>query len=383
MRILYGVVGEGMGHATRSRVVLEHLLSSGHEIQVMVSGRAHRLLKKAFKNRIGISIEEIHGLSLVIDEGEIDKSETLKENLEALPQGLKHNLSLVKKVADGFNPEAVISDFESWAFFYGRAHGLPVISIDNMQVLNRCAHDDDVTLSKAKGFRIAKLAVKAKLPGAYHYLVTSFFFPRVRKKNTTLVPPILRDNVLAAKRVRGNHVLVYQTAGTSTELVPLLQRFPDVEFRVYGFERDGVEKNVEHRPFSEIGFINDLRTARAVVANGGFSLMGEAVYVGVPMLSLPIAGQFEQTLNALYLDKEGYGRFAEVLDDEVLKEFLDDTDRYELALEKFPREENSILFGCLDELLRDICILEPAKNELSAENLGSYDPYPLDDETDN
>ena len=40
MKIIYGVVGEGMGHATRSRVILEHLLSEGHEICVVVSGRA-------------------------------------------------------------------------------------------------------------------------------------------------------------------------------------------------------------------------------------------------------------------------------------------------------------------------------------------------------
>ena len=32
MRILYGVVGEGMGHATRSRVVIAHLLEQGHEV---------------------------------------------------------------------------------------------------------------------------------------------------------------------------------------------------------------------------------------------------------------------------------------------------------------------------------------------------------------
>lgn len=40
MRILYGVVGEGMGHATRSRVVIEHLLAAGHRLHVVVSGRA-------------------------------------------------------------------------------------------------------------------------------------------------------------------------------------------------------------------------------------------------------------------------------------------------------------------------------------------------------
>ena len=39
MRILYGVVGEGMGHATRSSVLLEHLTKQ-HEVHVVVSGRA-------------------------------------------------------------------------------------------------------------------------------------------------------------------------------------------------------------------------------------------------------------------------------------------------------------------------------------------------------
>ncbi|HZY04720.1 MAG TPA: glycosyltransferase family protein, partial [Anaeromyxobacteraceae bacterium] len=40
MRILYGVVGEGMGHALRSRVVLDELTRE-HQVQVVVSGRAH------------------------------------------------------------------------------------------------------------------------------------------------------------------------------------------------------------------------------------------------------------------------------------------------------------------------------------------------------
>jgi uncharacterized protein (TIGR00661 family) len=38
MKILYGVVGEGMGHAMRSRVVLDHLTQQ-HDVQVVVSGR--------------------------------------------------------------------------------------------------------------------------------------------------------------------------------------------------------------------------------------------------------------------------------------------------------------------------------------------------------
>ncbi|MEM6729994.1 MAG: glycosyltransferase family protein, partial [Myxococcota bacterium] len=65
MRILYGVVGEGMGHATRSRVIIDHLLSRGHEVHVVVSGRAHRFLTESFAARDGFTIDEIHGLHLV------------------------------------------------------------------------------------------------------------------------------------------------------------------------------------------------------------------------------------------------------------------------------------------------------------------------------
>ncbi len=48
MKILYGVVGEGMGHAMRSRVVLEHLVAQGHELEIMASGRATDFLSKRF-----------------------------------------------------------------------------------------------------------------------------------------------------------------------------------------------------------------------------------------------------------------------------------------------------------------------------------------------
>lgn len=381
MRILYGVVGEGMGHATRSRVVIERLLAWGHEVKVVVSGRAHGFLKERFQDRRHLSIEEIHGLHLVIEDNELDKSESLWSNLEDAPQGIRKNVEVYRKVVASFEPEVVISDFESWAYLFGRRHDIPVISIDNMQVLNRCAHDAEVTEQKSLAFRIARFAVKSKLPGAYHYLVTSFFFPRVRKKKTTLVGPILRPEILSARREPGEHVLVYQTAATNTQLVPMLKTLP-YEFRVYGMGREGSEGNVTLRPFSEPGFIDDLRTARAVIAGGGFSLMGEAVHLHVPMLSVPIEGQYEQVLNGRYLDKLGYGRFSRELERDLVEDFLARSDEYQHNLERYPSPDNEMLFGCLAELLRDVSLDEPPPARLEAEAMGKWEPVEddLDDE---
>lgn len=384
MRILYGVVGEGMGHATRSRVTLEHLLSRGHEIRVVVSGRAHRFLTQRFEGREGITFEEIHGLHMDYGDNRFLLGSSVWTNLGQAPAGLLRNVEVYGKMAvQGFHPDLVVSDFESWAYTYGLAHNLPVVDIDNQQVINRCRHDPSLLKGRHMNFLLTKVAVKAKLPWAYHYLVTSFFFPPVRKRRTTLVPPILRPEILAARREPGAHVLVYQTSTSSQTLVPALKSLP-WDFRVYGMGRTGTEGNVTFKAFDETGFVDDLRTARCLVSGGGYSLMGEAVHLHVPVLSVPVQKQFEQELNALYLRKLGYGESAEVLDAATIGGFVERSAEHVAALEAgYVPRDNGILFGCVDEICDRVEAGLPRPDRLATEGLGAWDPISaLDDEPD-
>ncbi len=369
MRILYGVVGEGMGHATRSRVVLEHLLASGHQLRVMVSGRAQRFLAERFADRPGVTIQEIAGLHMVYEDNEVKRRRSLASNLAGARDGLRTNLTRYRRTLGDYMPELVISDFESWAWRFGRKHRIPVVSIDNMQVINRCRHDDFTTDGRSADFRLAKLAVKAKLPGCYHYLVSSFFFPPVRKRYTSLVPPILRPEILAAEREPGEHVLVYQTADSNSRLLPLLRGLP-YRFRLYGMNRDEQLDNVTLCSFSEQGFVDDLRRARAVIAGGGYSLMGEAVHLRVPMLAVPLVGQYEQELNARYLHSLGYGRFTEALTEDAVRAFLEGTSDHQAALMQYRPRDNSMLLRLVDELIERVRLGEPRPSTLDGESLG-------------
>jgi uncharacterized protein (TIGR00661 family) len=235
----------------------------------------------------------------------------------------------------------------------GKHHEIPVISIDNMQIINRCELDIAVPSEDEDDFQLAKAIVKGKLPGCYHYLITSFFFPPVRKERTSLYPPILRPQIFEATPTRGDHLLVYQTSTTNDALLKILEE-AGVPCRVYGFGRSETLGRLELRPFSEDGFIEDLASCRGVLATGGFSLMGEAVYLGKPLLAVPLRKQFEQLLNALYLKKLGYGEFHEHLNPEAVRGFCSRLDGYSEALKAHEQQGNTKILGSLDRLLEEV-----------------------------
>ena len=360
MRILYGVVGEGMGHAMRSRVVLDHLTST-HEVQVVVSGRAYDYLKARAAETVarsgrGPEVKKIWGYSIVYEDNEVDTFRTLLANVKGAVSGWPENVRAYFEVADRFSPDVVISDFESWSYLFAKNRRIPVISLDNIQMVNRCTHAPAIIADHENDFRIAKAVVKPKVAGAFAYLITTFFYPPVRKARTTLHPPILRPEILAAAPGDGDHLLVYQTSTSNSALPEILSR-SGRECRIYGLRRDltseVVEGNLRYRPFSETGFIDDLRTARGVIASGGFTLMGEAVYLRRPMLAIPVRKQFEQLLNARYLEAEGYGLAAEELTAPRLGEFLERLPDFANALASYRQDGNREILAKLDAVLAD------------------------------
>jgi uncharacterized protein (TIGR00661 family) len=116
---------------------------------------------------------------------------------------------------------------------------------------------------------------------------------------------------------------MYQTSSTLKTVKETLHQFPQEKFLVYGMNKDEQDKNITFKPFSEAGFIQDLASAKAVIANGGFSFISEAVYLKKPVYSFPINKQFEQWMNAAYIDKLGYGKHCNSLNADDLKAFLE------------------------------------------------------------
>ncbi|HNW91877.1 MAG TPA: glycosyltransferase family protein [bacterium] len=381
MNILYGVVGEGMGHATRSEAVIRHLLACGHKLVILASGKAEPYLRTAFAGCDAAQVDAIRGSFIRYDGNAVDRSATVLAALKALPTAAVVNFAELKKLnASAALPEqafdAVVTDFETLAHLYGKLKRLPVINIDNMSIITRCDHRA-LDLPARTGFdrAVAAMITEGKVLASSQYLITTFFYPPLRDRcrtNTRLVPPILRDEIFAtAAALRrgeipvGDEVLVYHTSATFAPLLAALDA-AGVRGNVYGFDPAAYAGRYRHltlKPRGREPFFTDFARAAAVITGGGFSLISEAVHLGKPVLSLPLAGQFEQQLNARYLEQLGYGMHADgdaVTADPAgfrarLDAFLANLPRYRANLAQYatehPQADNTAVFAALDELL--------------------------------
>ncbi|MHC4558124.1 MAG: glycosyltransferase family protein, partial [Planctomycetota bacterium] len=164
--------------------------------------------------------------------------------------------------------------------------------------------------------------------GAVAYVIVNFFEAPLRIDSAVLAPPIVRPVVALLKATPGEHILLYSTTGTEQEqLLNILQKFAGQKFYIYGFNKSAEYQNCIFKKRSTEVFLADLAGSRGVIASAGFSLVSECMYLRKKMLLLPLAGQYEQIINAHYIQKLGLGISAERLDETILAQFLEELDK--------------------------------------------------------
>ena len=72
------------------------------------------------------------------------------------------------------------------------------------------------------------------------------------------------------------------------------------------------------------------------------------------MLALPLAGQFEQEMNARYLERLGYGTAATALDEPSLKRFLDNESGHAEALAGYEQDGNKETLQAVNQAIDEI-----------------------------
>jgi uncharacterized protein (TIGR00661 family) len=352
--LFFALCGEGMGHATRSWPVIRHF-SERYEVHVFAGGRVHEYLVSRVEH-----LHWIQTLALVYRDNRVDVGASVRTNFAHLAQIIWSFVKFIS-LALALRPHVLVTDFEAISTYASFPLRLKTVAFDNQHILRRAAVRYPARYERDA--RAASRAIFWTVPWANRYVISTFFLAPITRPHTRIVPPVVRPEVLELSPVAGDTVLVYQTSDSNRRLVPVLNQV-DARFVVYGLHRDQEIGNCTLRAFSEVRFLEDLARARAVITNGGHTLITEALALGKPVLCEPVLGQFEQALNALVIDELGYGAAVDCLTPDAVRSFLAAVDRHARTIrERYPAADNAIALQGLEDAIHE---LSPLLREVMA-----------------
>ena len=348
--IFYAVGGEGMGHATRSEAVIQHLLLQGHNIVIFSYDGAFEYLNEIFKtNKNVLEFVKIIGINFVYEENEFKLGRTIINESTKLQSFFIKNIFVFLNKIIKYNPNLIITDFEPISNNAARLLKIPLICIDNITFITKCQIGNK--FKNSIGSKFSEQIIN-NYYGDYNFITTIFDAPLKEKyKNKTyLVGPVIRDCFINTKKINKNFVLVYQTSKSNNKLSGILKQ-SDEKYIIYGFNKDCTDKNLTFKKPSRDEFARDLMSCKAIITNGGFTLISEAAALKKPIYSIPIKRQIEQEINGYSIEKSGFGIYSKEINKNDLKQFLDNLDKYRKNLSRIKYPKNG-LFSLLDKKIK-------------------------------
>jgi uncharacterized protein (TIGR00661 family) len=351
MRIVYGVHGYGLGHATRALGVLPEL-KQRHEVLVLAGGDAYQALAP-----LG-PVTQIPTLTYVYRKsGRVATPETLHENAERIWDLISHGDThrRVLRALRDFQPDLAICDVEPWTHQVAARLGIPRISFDHFGILAYCKPPMPWP-DRIRCFR--DIAIYRALTGRpERVIVSSFYDAPTLFPSARCVGALLRDDVFKSKAARGDYLLAYFNKGDHqyTPHVEEALQQAGLPVLVYGTSRAGTDGRVTYRRPGNITFLEDLARCRAVLSTAGNQLVGEALYFRKPILVHP-ERSVEQRLNAAAVARLGFGEETrhESISARTIQQFLRNAPAYEGAASGLVRDGRADALSAIESFAAEL-----------------------------
>ncbi|MBP3192330.1 glycosyltransferase family protein [Natronogracilivirga saccharolytica] len=293
MKLLYGIQGTGNGHISRARTFLPEFRKHA-EVDILISGHSYDCIPGEQPDY------NLKGLSYAFGKnGGID---FLKSIYRLRPLRFLQDIHSL----DTQKYDLVISDFEPISAWSARRAGIPSVGLSH-----QASFLSDLTPRPKKrsiaGEAIFSWYAPCDYPAGFHYLSYEDF----------IYPPVIREeirnlrlnlhSVPQKKLYEREHATVYLPAYHESVLMKYLKNITDIDWHVFSKTADqpGTYGHIHVYPVSEDGYLNSLSSASYVLCGAGFEAPSEAIYLGIPLLVIPMRGQYEQWCNAAALQKMG------------------------------------------------------------------------------
>lgn len=318
MRILFVVQGEGRGHLTQALSLRQKLGAEGHEVVAALVGKSPaRCLPYFFLRKIGVPIHTFESPNFLptAQNKQVHLTRSVAYNLLRLPKYMRSMHFIARMIRDT-QADVVVN-------FYELLTGLTYALFRPKAAMVCVAHQylflhPDFRFPTGCALPLASLRFFTRLTavGATRKLALSFRkMPEVTGKGLVVVPPLLRQEVLNQRPLRGNYLHGYLlNSGFSEEVQHWHAKHPEVGLHFFWDKRganaeERVDDTLSFHALDDQLFVQYMAGAKAYATTAGFESVCEAMFLDKPVLMVPT--HIEQRCNAYDASLSGAGIISE------------------------------------------------------------------------
>ena len=186
-RILYGLCGEGLGHASRSRILINHLKNK-HDIRIVAGGNAYDFLSKEFDD-----VYEIESPHFVYNGNEVKLFLTILRMLFRTFIKSPSSFLKVRRIIKEFKPDILITDAEPISFSASFFSSIKRVSIDNPQALLYRRYK--IKFGEYFAWFALFIVVKLSVFGADKYLIYDFSDEQIDNPKVMFLKPLIKEGI--------------------------------------------------------------------------------------------------------------------------------------------------------------------------------------------
>lgn len=331
MKYFFIVQGEGRGHMTQAIALSQILREAGHEIVHTVVGKSpQRNIPAFFFDQIHTSVTLLESPNFVTDKDH-KSVKPFRTVIQSIIKSPVYNKSInkIKKLVAETQPDVIINfyDFLGGIFNFFHRPKAKFICIAHQYLLSH----PEFTFPEGRPLDKTALMIGNRITqlGADKLLCLSFqFFDDLPKKKIFVVPPLLRDEVKQVKTSTESHLLVYMVnPGYGDEVMKFHHDYPHIPLHCFWDKKDKpnlwkVDDNLTFHQLNDTLFLEKMASCTGYVSTAGFESICEAMYMGKPVLMIPVEGHYEQSCNAVDAIKAGAGISSTSFSIDLLIDYL-------------------------------------------------------------
>lgn len=319
MRFLFFIQGEGRGHQTQALALHGILTRAGHEVVAAVVGTTDgRGIPRLLREDLPVPMTEVPSPALLYSKKTkaLAVWKTIRRNVKRVPAYWRAG-RVIHGIVENTRPDVLVNFYEvaCGAYHWLYQPQLPTVSIAHQYLM---LHPEFRLPSLQWAHRtLVNQVTRLTGIGTTRRLALSFYeFPDAANDRICVTPPLLRSEVLNLtdpSDCPGDFLLAYMTHHRlADDLIAWSERHPDVPIVAFWDKKDAPETwpatpSLTFHQIHPARYLDAMRRCRGLVSTAGFESICEAMFLGKPVMMLPVPKHFEQACNAFDAERAGAG----------------------------------------------------------------------------